>query len=578
MGKSKKQDVLAGLPATDVVQRVQGSMMLADLLPGDQWARARQEIVERGFFREKGKELHVRTERAGDDYRVMAIAAVSRDPGLSQTYLDQIQDYLPTSSGGNRARTIDQLWRIYENEGVVHNAINKIAAILSAGGRYKVRFTKKGKRPKAIEELQAALDLFRRKVNNSPLDGVVTGDRGLQMVTHQAVRSALVEGDWIGRTVWVNQQVGSTGTFSLPMIIQTIPMAQIEADANLEALGGLERFFWVPPRNFVDQLKKPSDADVRKLFQKYIPRDIQSKLIKDGRVLLDPALLLHIRHRGVAWRTYGESFVTPAKPALAFKKAVENLDFVSMSSLISRLNIIMVGSSDPKSPYSKADVALARTALMQSFFDEAGPNMTIIWEGDDVKVESVSAHETVLDLNKRHELAEQKVKVALGVPDALLSGTTNDAKSAGWAAVIGASAELEELQANAAGVWETLGERIAEENGFVDVDLTFEFDRSLLVDKDQERNQNRNDYITGGLSIYDYVLGLGKDPEAMYQRMCEEKGLTPGQATWVEAFMPPQGMQGQGEGKVPGNGRTPNSETGKPAEPAPERKTPKENK
>jgi hypothetical protein len=568
-----------GFPIAGSVQTISGRLLVEDLFPGAHNEGVRQQLIEHGRITSGGKELVVRTQRQeSGGHRIMALAAVSRDPGLTQPYLDQVQDWLP-GERGSRIQQINQLWKIYQNVGIVSNAVNKIAAILSAGGRYKVRYTKKGKKQKPVDELQAVLDEFRRKVNNSSLDSVVKGDRGLQMVTHQATRSALVEGDWFGRTVWIDHQVGSLGTYSMPMIIDSIPSAQIDVDKNLNGLSSVERFFWTPPQNIVNQLRRPTDKDVKDLLNRMFPKDVQKQLLKDGKVLLDPSLLIHVRHRGVAWQIYGESFVQPAKKALLFQQSVENLDLVTMQSLIGRLTIVMVGSSDPKSPYANADVALARTSLMQSFFDQSGPNMTIIWEGDDVKVTTVANHEEMHDLTARHELAQNMVKMALGVPDALLSGTSSDSKSAGWAAVIGASAELEELQKDFAGVWETIGERIALDNGFVDVDLTYEFDRTMLVDKSEERNQNRLDYTTGGMSIYDYLLGMGKDPEAMFERKCMERGLDPDTTTWEDAFMPPQGLQGQGAagggapaappgqggGKPPGTGRTPDNVQGKPA-------------
>jgi hypothetical protein len=543
---------------------MEGRLLLSDLFPGDRYEGTRNQIITEGKITQGKRTLFVQTQREGADHRIVALAAVARDPGLTQTYLDSVQDYIPTSASGSRARELQQLWRIYRVEGVINNAVNKIAAILSGGGRFRVRMVRKGKRQNALEQLQAALDAFRDGVNNSPEDGVVKGDRGLQMVIHQAVRSCLVEGDWIARTVWTNHQVGSFGTFSMPMVIQSIPMEEIETPQGLE---GIELFYWKPPSKLVDQLKRPETKEMKDYLKKSVPNDIARTLIKDGRVLLDPALCLHIKHRGASNQTFGESFITPAKRALAFKESVERLDFVSMSSLINRITIVMVGSSDPSSPYSKADVALARTNLMKQLFDEAdGPNITMVWEGDDVKVESVGAHEEVLDLTDRHRLAMEKVKISLGVPDALLSGTASDGKSAGWAAVIGSSAQLEELQNAFSGIMTTLGERIALENGFTDVELVFEFDKSLLVDRAEEQNQSRNDYTSGLLSIRTTLLKRGVDPDAEYFRMCEEKGLTPGTATWQDAFMPPEGLQGQGPGKVPGNGRTPKSETGAPAD------------
>jgi hypothetical protein len=297
---------------------------------------------------------------------------------------------------------------------------------------------------------------------------------------------------------------------------------------------------------------------------------------------------------------------------IAYKRGIEALDLVSMQNLINRLTIVMVGSSDPKSPYSKSDVAAARAALMQSFFEDPGPNMTIIWQGDDVTVTDVGAHHDVLGLDERHHIAEGKIKIAIGVPEALLSGTTSDGKSAGWAASIGAAAELAELQNGFASAWTTIGNRIANENGFVDIDLVFEFDNSLMVDKGDEWNHLRNDAIAGLISIKTFVQGRGYDFDAEYVQRCVERGLDPdpetvpaimvftplaglpgqgvtntpptdGGATVDPAGPPPAQVKpalppGQGKGKTPGSGRTPGNPKGKTKTPSREKKTPKENK
>jgi hypothetical protein len=306
--------------------------------------------------------------------------------------------------------------------------------------------------------------------------------------------------------------------------------------------------------------------------------------------------LLHVTHRSSDRDVLGESFIEPAKEAIRYADAVNKTDMVSMESVINRLLIIMVGSSDPKSPYSKADVAVARQQLMASFFETAGPAMTIVWQGDDVKIEQVSALDNILDLNERHRIGERKITLSLGIPSALLDGTTTEGTSAGWASLIAASGMAEHLGSAFARIWTELGIRILQENGFTDIDIEYEYDRSNLVDKEQERNQNRNDYITGLLSIRSAIAATGRDPDAEFFQRCSERGLDPTTTTWEVAFMPPQGLQGQGAptdanpdqlsapaapgggggggkpapppgqgpGKVPGNGRTPNKQVGKP--------------
>lgn len=200
----------------------------------------------------------------------------------------------------------------------------------------------------------------------------------------------------------------------------------------------------------------------------------------------------------------------------------------------------------------------ARQTLMDSLFQDPGPNMTIIWAGQDVKIEDVGAHSSVLDLDDRFKGAEGRVKVSLGVPDALLSGTTTDGKAAGWAATIGASAQLEELADSFGTVWTTLAERIAIENGFEDLDIIWQWDQSLLADKVAERNQVRNDYRVGLSTIRSALVAQGKDPDAEFKQRAFEKGLEivdELNPTWEQVFAPPQGLQGQGEGEGrPGDG------------------------
>lgn len=566
-----------------------GGGILSEIYPGERYASTRNDIINRGETRSKSGKQVIRVQTrpipGTQEHEVMAVAAVARDPGRTQDYIDAISDFLPSASK-QKSQEVEQLWRVYKEEGIINNAVNKIAATLSTGGSFKVRRAKKGKTRKAHQLLQIIVDDFVANVNTSAKDGVVTGSRGLQAVTHQAVRMALVEGDWIGRTVWNKKDVGVLGKFSMPVNIQSITTAQIEP-VTAFAGTGVEAFYWKPPNSIIKLLddKKDIPKELKDAVQKFIPKDLQGPLKKDKRVFLDQALLLHIKHRGVDSSPFGESFIKPALAGIAFKRAVEALDMVSMQNLINRLTIIMIGSDDTSSPYSKPEVQQARTALMQSMLEEPGPNMTIVWQGPDIKVEDVGAGQT-LSLDERHKVAESKVKIALGVPDALLAGTTTDGKSAGWAAALGAAAELMELQNAFANAWTQIGQRIANENGFEDVDIIFEFDNSLMVDKAEQWNQARLDVIAGLVSFKTFLKARGYDPDAEYIQKCYEKGLDadPEKAGsyFVDVFTPMEGLPGQGDGGAPpglgggnttGKGRSPDSTEGRPAKPTKE-KTP----
>jgi hypothetical protein len=553
---------------------VSGQMMLEDLFPGKDYKDLRDEIVQTGVYTRSGskKELKIQTRTLEDGrHEILALAALSRDPGSTNNYLQDIADFSnlgfkPTTNLQQRVR---QYKEIYRNEGLINNAVNKVAALVGVGGSFRVRRAKKGKQRKAVEQLQAALDYFTKNVNASALGGVITSERGVKAMLHTGARQALVEGDWLARQQWAKVNLGSdVGAFSLPMTIQTMSMTTLTPVLALAGLG--ELWYWTPDAELMNLLtgSKPAEKAVADVVKNLIDTKTLAELKKNRRVLLSPALLMHVKHRGFATDAVGESIIEPAKLGIRYGRAITAIDLVSMENVINRLTIVQVGSADPKSPYSKADVAAARAALMQSFFEEVSPSMVLVWQGDDVEVTDVGSQDAILALDGRFAIGDTKIKSALGLPDALLLGEAGDGATADWASVIGASAQIQELANSFGTVLTSLGERIAVENGFADIDLVWEFDASIMTDLKTMRSANRSDYALGLLSIRSMIAGAGRDPEAEFQQRCLEQGLPPESTTYEEAFRPPQGLQGQadggvrgqGDGKDPGAGRAPREE------------------
>lgn len=539
--------------------------VLERLFAGSEFDSARVSLLATGRYTHQKGELRVQTQQLPNgEHEILAIATVARDPGPTNTYIQSVQDFQNASK--NQQTLVKLLWQVYRNEGLVNNAVNKIASILSATCTFKVRRAAKGKVRNAKSLLEEALVQWQRRVNTAASNAMATGTRGHASLNFQLVRYALIEGSWFGRGVWtVRTLPGLKGEWSMPWTIQTITTEQLEVDTLYQGTG-IDRIYWKPPTKLLG-LVRSTDPRQQEEAQKFISPEMFTKLKKDSKVELDPALLLHCKHRGKETDEFGDSMIQPALPSLAYLLALHQLDIVCMQNLINRLTIVMVGSADPKSPYSRPEVAAARQALMQQFFTDPGPNMTLVWAGNDVEVKDIGAYDSVLDLGSRFDYARQSLKEALGVPEAILTGRAPDGAAADWAATIGASANLSELANNVANMWTTLGERIAIENGFTDVDVICEFDASIMADRTKERTQNRSDYITGLRSIRSTLLGAGLDPDAEYLQMCREKGL-PEDARWVDAFAPPQGLQGQGAVKDPGRGRTPNDERPDGGEPA----------
>jgi hypothetical protein len=549
---------------------------LSALYPADDQGSIRSALVSTGSYDYPDGKTRVKAtlQRNGDDYDVVALAAISRDPGLSQDLIDSIQDFTP---GADRpqAEKVKQFYQIYKTEGAISNAIRKVSTILGAGGRWEVRKAKKGRYTKAKEELQIILDWVVRNVNGSPLDGVVTAQRGMQAIIHQGSRMMQIEGSWVARQVWSKVNVGDIGKFSVPVNLISVSTAQLEPVQELLNTG-IQAFYWKPESSLLQQILNPTKKEVKDYIKRYVPKEYLPMLKRDQKVLLDPALLIHIKNRGLDTQAFGTSFIEPALQAIAFKRSIEALDQVIINSLINRLTIVQVGSSDPNSPYSEPTVAAQRTALMTSLLQDPAPNSLIVWNGDDVKIADVGAYQQVLELDGRHKVAHQKLRETIGVPLALLTGESGDSgsRAAGWAASMGIAAEVDESRNSIGVALEQLGERIAFENGYKpgEIEIAWVWNNSLLQDLNTEYTNLRNDYQAGAISIRTYLKGRGLDPDAEYVQRCIEAGIEPGASVpWVDVFKPVMGMPGQTTdgGKSPG--RPTDDQAGKPPAPSVER-------
>jgi hypothetical protein len=153
------------------------------------------------------------------------------------------------------------------------------------------------------------------------------------------------------------------------------------------------------------------------------------------------------------------------------------------------------------------------------------------------------------------------------------SSGDSGSRSSGWAASIGVSAEVIELDNHITQCYEQLGERILIENGYKEgeIELAWVWDNSLIQDKNTEYTNLRLDYQMGGISIKTYLEGRGLDPEAEFLQKCTEKGLDPDTATWTEVFTPVVGLPGQAADGTPNTGRPPADQQGTPPTPQPER-------
>lgn len=455
---------------------------------------------------------------------IAVAAALPRNPGKSDDYLRQVADL--SDQNTDRAQLIDLCHMVASREGLANNSVQKAAALIAVDGSFKVRSVKgkRGVKPdKVMEELAVVLQFFVENVNARGEDSVITGDRGIQAFMSQGVRLCLIEGDHIGRTQWAKVAIPALkGTkYSLPMNLHTFSVRNVEIPDDL--LGtGVELIYWKPPASFINSLRNPKDKNVKKYLDKMMDSKIRNQLIKDGKVLLDPALLFHVKNRGTATSFHGQSMIEPALNEIAYKRALQALDIVTIENLINRLVIIKLGSDDPNSLYHSQEVTNGRMTLLASMMRRIGPSSTLLWPGPDLDIVEVGAHNKILETDQRYAQVEARIRAALGVPAALLSGDASGGKTAGWTAVVGLAAQLSELANQYKQLMRTLGERIAEENGFEEVDLVWEFHQDLLANKEVNSAIALKAYLAGLISNETALEEMGKSFEAEEIRMAYE--------------------------------------------------------
>lgn len=471
-----------------------GNATLDAILPGNDWASVRGQLADGGIAHYRGKDGDDRYLVADfdDEGKVMAMgAAIPRNPGQSAAFVAQIEDFkvLQTSTKQGRKDFLALAHRVYRMQGEINNGLNKLAALVGTSGSFKVRSVK-GQRGKSgdkkAEVFQKALNWWKDNVNARGEENAITGDRGMKSFIRRGARLSFIEGDHFARHVWPKKvtEIPNVGKFYLPMNLHTYSAQHIEIMEGLENTD-FEAFYWVPPGKFVQTLRNPRDPQAAKVLNKMIDPKIRAAIIKHGKWLLDPSLLIHIKHRGTGTEPYGESKIEPTLAAVRYMRALDALEIVTITNLINRLVIVKVGSDDHESDYHRQEVSAARLGLLQNLMMNLGPAAMVLWAGPDIEITQIGAHDSILDLGDRYKIAERRLLMALGLPAILMVGEGNDGKAAGIAAALGVIAELQEVQDQYAQAMVALAERIAIENGYEEVEVVWEWHDNLLENKEK---------------------------------------------------------------------------------------------
>jgi hypothetical protein len=488
---------------------------LYELFPGSQNMSLRAQLKERGVAHlADGTAVAMEFDTDGKPFAMAA--AVSRTPTRTTTYLtdNTYNPDLQDTGDLPRRQKMALYHQVARKEGITNNAIKKKASLVSQEGTYKVRHAKQGKRPKEKVEadLLTLLTYWEENVNSDDENSAVTGSRGVRQVVRRGSRQAMIEGDLFLRLVWEDVKVPPLGnkSYKLPILLQAIPSADIEVAEELIGLG-VDLYFWVPESAKIRKLTSATDPEVKKVIKKTVKPDVLNKLKRDGKVLLDPSLLVHIKHAGTDTQPYGQSDIEAALADIAYSRALKSLDTVTIHSLINRMLVIKVGDQNPDSDYHNLAIAQKRVNVFKNLISTIGPNMLILWAGHDITTEDIGAHSTLLDTDDRHRLAGDAIKMASGVPDPILTGSADGGNAVAWAGFIALAAVASELQQEWSQALTQLGRRIAEQNNFADSDVVWEFAHALLADREANATIIMNAFDRGAISRHTLLTELGKD-------------------------------------------------------------------
>lgn len=501
-------------------------LTLERVLPGEQWESARVQLRDRGVavvndglngdmflsasFNESGQMMDV-------------AASIPRKSGSAIDFLNQIEDFndLQNVSIADRKARVALFHRINKGDGLTNNAINKLASLIAPRCVFKVKSVR-GQRGRSNDDVKIRsefiLNWWKDNLNASSADGVITGSKGIQTWIRRGARLAFIEGDHFSRQYWQNVEVPRLGKFSLPINIQTFSSQFIEPILGLE-FTDMELYYWRPPARFISQLENATDPNLNKFIKKYIPAKVRSELIKNRKYFLDPSLLMHIKHQGTDIDMFGDSIIGPSLSDIRYKRALDALEMTVITNLMARVVIIKIGSDNPDSVYHKTEVSQTRLGVLQRAMAGAGPNATILWGGPDIDVLEVSAHNALLDLVPRYQIAERRQLMSLGVPTVLMVGEGGDGKATSTAAAQVSVSRLKELQDQYHAAILTLGEQIMLENGFEEFDISLEWEANILDDPESAANLLMKMYQIGLLSAQTTIETIGIDYDSEKERL-----------------------------------------------------------
>jgi len=438
----------------------------------------------------------------------------------AQDYLKQVKELQEDQDHGT---VVDVCNRLYENEGVVSSAVDKIVDLSITAG--SVENCKN-------DELKQILDYWVGNLNNimteedlkqiesNPLEsGKVYGNTGLLGLMEDVAVSYFVTGDAVLVENWRKDVPVPIldKKYILPRSIVLYDIKSIEVDAAANSLGVDKLSLRISSE--LTELVNSTDTNTKKLVESTVG-EFLIKQVKSGAgtVVLPPILTTRFKRRGVN-RRYGIPLIKSAFRSIASKLRLQALDDATIAGIVKRLLILKVGHEDVNSPLhipTPERVAILRNALRNPELQKM-----LVWAGDDLSVLDIQANADILGRDK-YAPADDEISMSLGVPRVLIDGNATVGAN-DWKVVVSTIATLEKFRAKLKQRIDRWFRMIAVKNGFEDESPVWRWSIMTLRDERAARLLIIKAWESNLISREDVLKLLGLPAKEMIDKLVEER-------------------------------------------------------
>lgn len=453
---------------------------------------------------------------------VLVAALVPSNISNGQSYIDEANAYTSTT---DHLQEVELCWTLYENEGIVGSAIDKhIDLAITPGTVENV------KNP----ELRSLIEYWIANVNNlyderdlkkletkPTLNGKTYSCVGLFDVVSSAFLHWLISGDAVLYETWAKKVdvPALGGKYTLPKNINVYDIRNIEVDESLDSLG-------------IEILRLRVDNDIKDIVKAGSSHPLYQQLVEvlgDGAiseiaagsdsVTLPPILTTHFKRRGHG-RMYGVPFLKRAFNSIASKRRLQALDEATISGMIQRLTIIMLGHKDKDSPYHR--VPPGRVAALKRMLAKPKTMTVGIWGGPDLDYIDIGPDGKVLSFEKRFNEADDGISLALGFPRILIDGHSSGTSERDWVILISTITMLERAREMFAQRISRWFRSIAIKNGFEDEFPVWRWSSMALRDEKSAKTLTVKLFESGLLGYEDSLNDLGYPGKQIIEKRIKE--------------------------------------------------------